>query len=255
MSSKSYIQLGSGLLILNPIGGNLATNPTAVKPVTLQDIKIEIKGTIKELMGQYQFPDDTGTVDKKGTFEFSMGRKDYFLLNQVFNADTVVVGGTTVAYNEAHSVPGSVAYTVTITPPSSGTFVEDLSVYYATGAQLQKVASGSEAAGKYSVNASTGVYTFASADASASVLISYAYSLSAAGATYQVNNQVQGYGPSFEAFILDSYQSGGCTRLAQAKISDVSLNNKRADYAMVDLKGSFFASSTGRVMDLYSTNG
>lgn len=256
---QPYIQFGSGLLFCSPNAGNLAANPTPVKPLTLQDIKIGMKGKIESLRGQNQFPDDTATGDKDGTFEFGIGRRDFFLLNQLFNADTSAAGGNAVMPNFAAAVPSpSGPYTITITPPASGTFVEDLGVTYAAnGKVFQKVASVT-AAGQYSV--SSGTYTFYSADAGANVLISYLYSQTGTGYLYQVNNQVQGYGPAFEAFILDTYEpvmvSGvpvySTIRLYAAKISDVELDNKRSGYGGFSLKGSYYASPSGRVMDFFS---
>src|ERR1700744_355512 len=118
-----YIQFGSGLLFLNPNAGNLATDPTPVRPFTLQDVKFEQKGKIESLKGQYQYPDDTATGDKDGTFEFSMGRKDYFLLNQIFNADVVAAGGTSVALSPATAIPAT-PFHITPTIPGSGTIGE-----------------------------------------------------------------------------------------------------------------------------------
>jgi hypothetical protein len=253
--ASPYIQFGSGLLFLNPNAGNLAANPTPVKPLTIQDVKLGQKGKIEMLRGQSQYPDDTATGDKDGTFEFAMGRKDYYLLNQIFNADTVASGGVSVSPNESHAI----AATVTVVPPSSGTFSEDMGVTW-NGKEMTKVAA-SPATGQYSVNISTGAYSFNATDVTTggNVLISYSYTATA-GNTYQVNNQVQGYGPAFEAFIVDTYQpvSGvySTVRLYAAKISDVEFTNKRSGYADTSLKGSYYASpSTGRVIDYYSNAG
>jgi len=253
--SAPYIQFGSGLLYLNPNAGNLATNPTPVRPFTLQDIKIGLKGKIEALRGQYQFPDDTATGDKDGSFEFSIGRRDFFMLNNIFNSDTVTTGGVSAATSVQ-----TIAASITITPPASGTFGEDLGVVLTSNnKEFTKVTTG-PSAGQYTVSA--GVYTFNSTDVAngGSVSIAYTYTQSTIGSTYQVNNQVQGWGPAFEAFILDTYQpimSSGvpvysCVRLYAAKISDVEIDNKRSGYGMLSLKGAFFTSSSGRVIDFYS---
>ena len=255
--SQPYIQIGSGKLYLNPNAGNLAVNPTPVKPFTLQDVKIDDKGTIKKLLGQNNRPDDTATVDKDGTFEFSMGRKDYGLLNQIWNADVVATGGTSVVVTPATAIPAT-PFHITPTVPGSGTAAEDLGlVNAANNTQFTKVASG-PVAGQYTYAA--GVYTFSSADnvSGISVIISMSYTLTA-GNTYQVNAQNQGYGPSIEIFIVDDYQPVAgvysTVRLYAAKVSDVSTSNKRADYAMVDVKGAWFLNAAGRAIDYYSNVG
>ncbi len=259
MAGQPYIQFGSGILLLNPNAGNLVTNYTPVKPLTIQDVKIEQKGKIESLLGQNQYPDDTATGDKTGTFEFAMGRNDYFLLNEIFNADTVATGGTSVVYNEVHAIPAT-PYQITPTPPGSGTFATDLGVTVTLNNQeMVRLPSGTPAAGQYTVTA--GVYLFSAADhtSALSVAISYSYTL-AAGNTYQINNQVQGYGPAFEAYLVETYEPVGAAgsyvysvvRLYAAKISDVSKDNKRSGYSMIGLKGSYYASANGRVIDFYS---
>lgn len=254
-----FIQFGSGLLFLNPNAGNLATNPTPVRPFTLQDVKIDSKGKIEELKGQNQYPDDTAVGDRSGTFEFSMGRQDYFLLNQIVNADVQAAGGNSVTLTPATAIP-TTPFQITPTVPGSGTFLKDLGVVNAANNQpFERLASGTPGAGQYTVAA--GVYTFSSADnvSGISVIIAFAYSLVSTGATFEVNNQLQGYGPSFEAFLVDTYQpqSGvySAVRLYAAKISDVSKDNKRSGYSMLALKGSFYAAPSGRVIDLYSNVG
>lgn len=250
-----YLQFGSGLLLINSNAGNQATNPTPVKPLTIQDITFDISGELKSLRGQYQFPDDVATADKKGTFKFSMGRKDFFLMNQLFSADTVAAGGTSVSVNESKVVASA---TATVTPPGGGVFSVDLGVTYGTfGAQLTKVASA-PAAGQYSVSA--GVYTFNSSDNTKTVTISYGFTTTLSGSqTYQINQQTQGYGPQFEAYIIDMYQPvssiNSVIRLYAAKINKIAMNNKRVDYSMPELDGEFFAASSGRVLDLFSNIG
>lgn len=246
---SSIIQFGSGKLFLNPNAGNLATNPSPVRGFTVQDIKFDMKGSIKDLRGENQFPDDTAVSDKTGTFEFSIGRKDYSLLQQVFLADTTATGGTAVQPDESHVC----ATSITVTPPSSGTFVTDLGVHFADGTQFVKLPSGTPAAGQYTQTGAA--YTFASADVGKTIYISYSFSLTA-GNTVQMNNQVQGYSPQFEAFVVDTYQpvSGifSVVHIYSAKISEVSMTNKRDGYGMFDLKGQYYNSASGRVIDFYT---
>jgi hypothetical protein len=258
---SSYIQIGSGFVYVNPTAGNLTANPTPRQGFTIQSCSLDMKGTVQTLKGQYQFPDDTAVTDKTCTGKFQIGRKDLSMLNEVFFADIVTAGGVSVSPNEAHMVPASTAFTVTVTPPGSGTFTEDLGVSYAadpaTGA-FQRV-STLTAVGQYTVSA--GVYTFFSADASANVLISYGYSLTAPGSLFQVNNQVIGYAPQVEVFIVDTYQpklvSGKnvypTIKCYAAKFTDLSnLGNTRDKYSMPELSFECFASPSGRVLDMYS---
>lgn len=257
---SSYIQFGSGVLLVNPNAGNLATNPTPMQGMTIQDVSIDMSGEVKELKGSKQFPDDVAAGDKKGSGKFAVGRKDLALFNQIFFADKVVTGGTSVSPNEVH-VPSSSS--VTVTPPGSGTFSVDLGVSYeGSGLALVKVAS-SPTVGQYSVSA--GVYTFAAGDTSAAagVLISYAYTVTT-GATYQVNNHNLGYGPQVEMWLVDTYQplnvgtpdapvwEYNVIRLYAAKVTKLSIGNKRADYSIPEVDFSYFQAPSGRVIDMFS---
>jgi len=103
------------------------------------------------------------------------------------------------ADKEADSVPAVSTYVITVA--NAATFLFDLGVVNATtGAIYTCVASGSEVAGKsYSLTAATGVYKFAALDASTNVYISYAYSVSTAGETVTLGNQLQGQVGTFQA--------------------------------------------------------
>lgn len=262
---SSYIQFGSGRLYLNPNAGNLATNPTPLQGMTIQDVQIDMTGDVKELKGSSQFPDDVAAGDKKGTGKFAIGRKDLELFNQIFFADTIATGGTSVAPNESHSIPATTPYTVVVTPPNSGTFSVDLGVNYAaSGIALVKVGT-SPATGQYSV--AEGTYTFAAGDQGVGVIISYAYTITGSGATYQVNNQALGYGPQVEMWLVDTYQpknvgSAGAPvyeynviRIYAAKVTKLTIGNKRADYSIPEIDFSYFQSPSGRVIDMFSVNG
>lgn len=259
----AYIQLGAGRLYTRPTAGNLAVDPTPLEGYTVQDVSIDISGDIKELRGQNQFPDDTGTTDKKLTGKFGIGRKDLTMFNQIFFADTISTTGESVSPNETHAIP-TTPYIVTVVPPVSGTFQEDLGVsYQATGVDLIAIPSGTPATGQYVVNSSTGAYTFAAADTTLNVNISYSYTMTGQGATYQVNNQTIGYGPQIEVWVVDTYQSVvvssknvyNLIRIYAAKVNKITIGNKRADYSIPEVDWTGFASSSGRVLDMYSVNG
>ena len=257
-----YFQFGSGDLYLNPNAGNLAANPTPVRPFTIQDVKIESKGKIESLRGSMQYPDDTATGDKDGTFEFSMGRVDYFLMNQIVNADVVAVGGSRWQWIPLRLRLPSPRHFRQLVRLRKTLALHGLRPGQRSHSRM-KLATGTPTTGEYTE--ALGVYTFAAADVTTggTVSIACAYAQTTIGATYQVNNQSQGYGPAFEAFIVDKYQgvtSTGaqvysCVRLYAAKISDVGKDNKRSGYSMVSLKGAFFASPSGRVIDYFSNNG
>ena len=251
---STQFQFGTGVLWVTPVGGNESTNPTSQQIGTLQDASVDFSGDVKTLVGANQFADDTAVGEKKVSGKFNYGRIDPQMFNQVYFADTVATGTTNNQWNEAHSVPATTPWQVTIAPPGSGTFSSDLGVIYAAGAsagvRLQKVASG-PTLGQYSV--ASGVYTFATADASASVWISYQYTVTT-GTTYQINNQPMGYGPIVSLDLLWGYKSGyqGVpnalgVHLYSARINKLSLAAKNTDYTKPEMDFMAFANASGQV--------
>jgi hypothetical protein len=246
---------GTGFLFGNPNAQNLATNPTPQLFGTVQEVSVEIGATIKELRGNLQFPDDTAIADKKLTGKVSFGRIETPIFNQLFFADTYVAGITAVSPKEAHTVPSSTPWQVTITPPGSGTFGIDLGVIYAaTGQPLTKVTTPT-VAGQYSVNIATGVYTFETGDSNAAVLISYTYTLATTGNTLTVNNQLQGYGPQFELWLTEPYAgTGNGMHLYACKSGKLAAPRKRDDYTIIEMDFECFANAAGKVFDWFQVS-
>jgi hypothetical protein len=249
------IQFGAGQIFLRPIGGNIPTNATPQILATLQDFAIDISATIKDLRGQFQFPDDTAISDRKITWKSGSGRMDIDAYNQLcFGESSIGTGGTPQSVQESHTIPATNPTTVTVTLVADIP-ITDLGVQYsATGQKLTAVPSG-PVAGQYSVNPATGVYTFALADASKAVLISYNYVLTT-GRILTVNNHVQGFGPALEIFASMPYQEltagvPNYIHLYNAKVSKLGIPLKRADYLITDLEGEAYANAAGAVADFY----
>lgn len=251
MNQSGVIQFGSGIVLARPIaqaGSILAPVPQPKQAAELQNVSIDIKGDIKELFSLYQFPDDAAAGKKKISGKAQLGALDLVLLNQIFAANAVVVGTTQMAWNEAHSVPAVSTYTVTVT--NSAHFVYDYGVIYAaTGLPFVPVASG-PTQGQYSVSA--GVYTFAAADASAAIVISYSYTNATQGVTYSLTQQLMGSSPTFELVVIAPYQQTWASfHFLNCKCTSLSFATKIDDYAMMDLEFAVFANPAGQVVDYY----
>jgi hypothetical protein len=324
-------QFGSGVVWLSPVGGNQATNPTPKELGTIESASCEFTGTLKELIGFNQFPDDVAVGEKKVSGKIVMGRIDASTFNNVFFADTVVANqSTNDQYNEKHTIPGS-PYNITAAPPTGGTatitsvaittnvltilavntfqvgdqitfsgvgtatflngqtvtiltrsgtqftasfthadygptvdtgtataaqgvYLTDLGVIFASGAnagkRLEKV-TGTPATGQYA--RSGAVYTFAAADTTLDVWISYQFTMTV-GSTFQINNQVMGYGPILAVDLLWGYQSGYTgvanalgIHLYNARVSKLSMGAKNTDYVKPEMDFSAFANAAGQV--------
>src|SRR5262245_56905574 len=165
----------------------------------LQDVQIDWEWTTRELWGQFQFPVDIARGQGKITGKAKFARIFGAIYGDLFFGQTPSTGQLTVSQNEAAVVPASPAYTVTVA--NAANYSDDLGVYYASGAnagnRFTRVTTPS-AAGQYSINPATGIYTFAAADAGAALLISYLFN-GTTGRTLALTNQLMGHTPTFKA--------------------------------------------------------
>ena len=226
-------------------------NATPVNIGYAQEFQYDEAAETKQLYGQNQYPLVAARGTIKATGKMKAAEISGIALNSAMWGGTFVAGQILGVLNAAETVPASSTYTVTITPPNSGVFNEDLGVLYAaTGLPLTKVASVS-AVGQYSVVVSTGVYTFDSGDASAAILISYAYSLSTGGQTMTVANQPIGFNPTFQLDYFSSLNNGNpyYVRFFSCIASKLSRAHKLTDFMMPEIDFDFFANSAGNVYE------
>jgi hypothetical protein len=209
------------------------TNPTPSQLKIVQSASLDMKSSTKKLYGQSVLPVAVGrsqiSVDGKLKFADYQPRMIRDFVGAPNNS-LMAAGQTLVNVNEAHSVPATSVYTITVT--NSATFVLDLGVTYsATGIPLTNVASG-PTVGQYSYSA--GVYTFAAADEGVAMLISYTSTLSTSGSSVTISNTSAGAANSFETVFGATYNSlqtnfllyaciPSSFKLADFKIGDFSM--------------------------------
>ncbi|MDE1906887.1 MAG: hypothetical protein KGH75_10620 [Rhodospirillales bacterium] len=241
MAQRSF---GSGLLFAT----NTAANSTPIQFGTLQDVSLDISRTLKELYGQAQYPVAVGAAQQKITGKAKVGQVNGRLYNDLFFGGTMATGQTLLVYQEAGTVPAATTYTVSVA--NAATWVEDEGVLYSnTGLPFKRVASA-PAIGEYSVAA--GVYTFAAADASAAVLISYTYTSASAGNTINVGNPLQGVQPPFSIVLQRAYNGQQESfKLWSCIASKLTLPTKMADWGITEIDFMAFADSAGRVITPY----
>lgn len=234
---------GAGQLLAAPqaTSGNPAPNPTPLQVGALQNVKVTFGADIKELYSQQQWAIDAavGKRSIKGSFEFA--QMSNVLFSQFFFADAVTTGSVETSVNEAHTIPGT---PYAVTPTNASHFTLDLGVTYAaSGVPLQNVAS-SPATGQYSYVQGTGVYTFAAADTTLGVLISYMYSNSTLGTTMVAGNHSMGFGPVMQLDCVFPYEGGGIGFLfPNVRLGKIDLSTKLDDYLMIQTDFQAFVGS------------
>jgi hypothetical protein len=242
------INFGSGKLIAVPTNmadGTLITNPTPVILGTMQDISLDLSVETKELYGSKRYPIAVGQGKGKTEVKAKYAEINGGILGSLFFGKTATAGIKAAVFDSAAAIPGTGPYTLTVVPPSSGTFVSDLGVMFtATGAQLKRVASSPDT-GEYSVS-SGGVYTFSADDAGDAVALSYEYSASTGGQVWTLTNETMGYTPSFSLLLQNGYDGETLVvKLNRCVSGKLSLPLKSDDFAVYDFDASAFADASG----------
>src|SRR5216683_1168382 len=102
----------------------------------LQDVQIDWDWQTKELWGQFQFPVDIARGQGKISGKAKFARIFGAIYGDLFFGQTPATGQLTVSENEAATVPATTPYTVTVA--NAANYVDDLGVFYATGASSGK---------------------------------------------------------------------------------------------------------------------
>lgn len=236
-------EFGSGVLL------GSRTDITTTTPGNfglIQEVTLDMKFNNKELYGQYQFPVAIGRGTAKFTGKAKMAQISGLTMANLMFGQALAAGQLVTSYAEAHSVPASSVYTITVT--NSATFVDDYGVLYAaTGLPLTKVASLT-AVGQYMYSA--GVYTFYSGDASAAVLINYTYTISSSGQQLTMPNPLIGVAPTFQIQLFQIYNGKQVAlKLYQCIAAGLSFGTKLEDFTMPEMDFGVMANAAGSVFE------
>lgn len=248
---------GAGSVFGIPIqdaAGNAITNGTPIQIGVMQEMSLEFSGDVKELYGQNQFAVDVGRGKAKVGGKIKGAQVSGAAINSLFFGQTMVSGTGMAAYIDSTgaAIPAT-PFQITPTPPSTGTFVEDLGVRDSNGLAMTKVAS-TPAAGQYSVSA--GVYLFNTADTGKTVFINYRYSYTLlSGKQITVNNVQMGAAPLLRTLMQVDYRGKrALVILPNALFTKMALfSTKLDDYSIPEEDFSCFADSSGNVATIYTS--
>jgi hypothetical protein len=244
-------EFGSGTLFGYPIGGNIAPNATPSKFGTLQDVSLDISGDVKPLYGQKQFPEAVARGKCKVTGKAKSAWINGKMYNDLFFGQTLGAGMIKTALDEPATVPAT-PFQVTVV--NAAQFKQDWGVRYTnTGIPLTRVAA-SPAVGQYSVNTSTGVYTFAAADTGAAVLICYTFVAAATGTQMNITNQLMGFAPTIQMLLQTQYNNNQFSVMLYSVLaSKLTIATKQEDFIIPEFDFEAFANASGQVIDVYSS--
>lgn len=229
--------------------GAVIANPSPVECGVLQDNSVDISFDLKELFGRQQFAVDSARGKGKITGKAKVARYNGLLINSMVFGQSMTTGVVqTQVSSVTPTIVPSAPSTVLITPPNSGTYINNLGVTDAYAVPLTRVASN-PTTGQYAVDEATGTYTFATADIGKPVFINYRYSATVAGAkSGTVMNLDMGEVPTFELDLHTVYHGKILSlHLFSCTSSKFSFSGKQDDYNIPEFEFSARADALGRV--------
>jgi len=251
MAGRGQIAFHSGSLFVKDTSSAI---PTPIQVATLQEVSFDFKASNKSLFGENQFAEAVGRGNTTITGKAKSGRFNGKLLNQIFfnqPSANQISGAKLLAIDES----GTVA-TATVTVANAANFSEDLGVQNpATGVAYTRVAA-TPAAGQYSVNESTGVYTFNASENSTALKFSYLYKTTATGSgTQLITNQAAGEAPTFRGIFSQKFQGKTMTLILNALVSEsLGFAFKNEDFSMPEFSFAAQVDTAGALGELSMTS-
>lgn len=226
-------------------------NATPVNVGFCNEFSWDMTAEVKELYGQNKLPLLTAAGTMKCTGKIKAATFSGQALNSALYGGTFTAGQTSLKVENSQAVPTS-PFQITVTPPDSGTYDQDLGVTNADTGEPLKLVTGTPGAGEY--KHALGVYTFSSADHSSAVnvKIAYAYTHTAAGGqTMLYANSLIGTQPVFQLdYSTILYGSEFNIRFFNCISTKLSLGHKLTDFAMPELDFSFFCNTAGNLFQM-----
>jgi hypothetical protein len=209
-------------------GINNVSNPTPVRAYVPQDMSVDFKQATKELFGEKKFSVAVAAGEMSITGKVTMGAQNARILADLLFNVAGVAGTIIQVDKEAGTIPGT-PYQITVA--NGATWTTDLGVMDASTGKVYTRVASSPATGQYSV-ATGGIYTFAAADTTNNVLISYLYTSASSGEKLTMSNQLQGPAGSFTSVMVFPYSTDqDVLTLNNAILTDSSIATKLGDFA------------------------
>lgn len=235
---------GTGALFLKNNDSN-AVNSLPVQVGVIKDISLDVSFDTKELRGSYSFPVDIARAGGKISGKAKFAQIAGTLINKI-------IGGTPssgMTIGNANQVATLVSgQTVTV---ANTTNWSDLGVYNQTTGKFMTRVASAPATGQYSCTA--GVYTFATADATNSVAISYSYTTTS-GNTNLLTNELMGSGTTYILEVYNTYKGKNVgLKLHAVTLGKFAMSMKNEDFTDEDVDFMAFADASGNVISIYTT--
>jgi hypothetical protein len=239
-------RFGCGYLFGIPTGGS------PIMFAALQDVSVDFTQDLKTLHGSQKFPIELAGGKAKIEGKCSVGRIDPVLFNSIYFGGSIITGGTLGSMSEDVTIPATSPYTVTCA--NAAQFRTDLGVFDNSSATPMTRVPSAPATGQYSVNETTGVFTFAAADQGKSVQLYYTYGSSSTDIlTINGTNEALGSVNTFKAVLSNSFRGKQTTLILNTCISTkFSMPFKQDDFLIPSFNFSAQDDGSGNIFTLSS---
>lgn len=231
MTTPQYV-FGSGVGWCTPLTdytGAAISNPTPFLIAGMQNVSFDLSADMKSLFGSNAFALAIGRAKQKFDVKINNAQVTGRIWNALFFGQSLSAGIYDAYYDQTGTAIPTTPYTITPTPPASGTYGYNLGVRDASGLPYERVASG-PTTGQYSL--ASGVYTFAAADTGKVVYIDYNYiATSTLAQKLVLTNPIMGQAPTFQFDIKIPYNGNNLNvTLPSCVATKVSIATKLDDF-------------------------
>lgn len=224
-------------------------NSTPINIGYAQEFSLDEAADVKMLHGQnkYALVAAVGTVKCTGKIKAAM--ISGIALNNAFRGATFTSGQVQAVFSEAGIVP-TTPFQITT---SAGALTEaDLGVVRQSDLSPYTKVASAPATGQYSMVVGTGIYTFAAADVTNAVYISYTKTVAGTGQKHVLANQAIGTNPTFQIDYSTSLIVAGTARPVFIRVysciaSKLNQNFKLSDFMMPELDFTAYQNSAGNM--------
>ncbi len=265
MATVSPFGFGSGIvwaIQLNDVNGASITNPL-VQRFLVQEFTLDLDAPQKELTALNTFPIAVARSSGKVTGKIKFANLNIGQLNATFfgEASSPVAGGANqiIPVNDELAVIPATPFQAPVANSASisaGNPMVDLGVrggpLWANPGQYFTRVTSAPATGQYSVNLTTGVYTFAAADTLKNVLLDYSYSPNASlNQSIVMANHLLGAFPTLQLIGKTIYKGLNAInwsfQLNQVVGTKLAFSTKTTDFLYPELDFSAFADGAGNL--------
>ena len=208
----------------------------------IQNVTVDITASVKQLYGENIFPEaiGVGTHAITGSAAFAKWNTD---LLPKYAFGTEMASGNQARIEEAGAIPSVTPFTEVVT--QAATYLRNIGVIdVASGNHMKRVDTG-PATGQYSVNETTGTYTFAVADAGKAIIVRYD-SQQTTGQSFQMVNRRMGQQYPFTLSLANDFQGNAYAfTLYQCVFTKLGLAFKNDDFGVPTVEFQCFTNDAG----------